>query len=111
MTICLLLISTDLRAQRNKCRDLDATAGSNLLSSLCLTIVVIICTICRISGLRLTGKKDSTWGIFWQFMAAALGLTMTAVTALRSLSYLTKSGGLKDRPLWYGEYTKRAKRL
>ena len=31
------------------------------------------------------GKVDSTWAIFWQFMAAALGLSMTAVTAFRSL--------------------------
>ena len=31
------------------------------------------------------GKVDSTWEIYWQFMAAALGLTMTAVTAFRSL--------------------------
>lgn len=31
------------------------------------------------------GKVDSVWEIYWQFMAAALGLTMTAVTAFRSL--------------------------
>jgi hypothetical protein len=30
-------------------------------------------------------KVDSVWEVYWQFMAAALGLTMTAVTAFRSL--------------------------
>ena len=37
------------------------------------------------AGLRSKGNVDSTWEIFWQFIAAALGITMSAATAFRSL--------------------------
>ena len=37
------------------------------------------------AGLRSKGELDSTWEVFWQFTAAALGVTMSAATAFRSL--------------------------
>ena len=44
------------------------------------------------------GKVDSTWGIFWQVMAAALGLTVTAVTAFRSLFVSHQVGRTQGSP-------------
>ncbi|KAI9876909.1 MAG: hypothetical protein M1830_005310 [Pleopsidium flavum] len=58
-----------------------------LASSLCLTILTIMCTITRISGIH-TGRTvksvDSIWETYWQFIAANLALIMTAATAFRT---------------------------
>lgn len=58
-----------------------------LASSLCLTILTIICTITRISGIN-TGRTvksiDSIWETYWQYVAANIALTMTAATAFRT---------------------------
>ncbi|MCJ1270048.1 hypothetical protein MMC22_009942 [Lobaria immixta] len=58
-----------------------------LLSCLSLTILTILCTIIRISGIH-TGRQvksiDSVWETYWQFIAANIALTMTAATAFRT---------------------------
>lgn len=54
--------------------------------SFCLTILTIVCTIARMSGIH-TGRSfrsvDSVWETYWQFVAANLALTMTSATAFR----------------------------
>lgn len=54
-----------------------------LTFSLCLTAAVIIATVIRISGLRFDGKIDPIWEMYWQYIAAEVGLTMTSVTTFR----------------------------
>ncbi|KAL8792681.1 MAG: hypothetical protein Q9195_004741 [Heterodermia aff. obscurata] len=58
-----------------------------LASTLCLTIVTIMCTIVRIGGIH-TGYTvrsiDSIWETYWQFVAANIALGMTAATAFRT---------------------------
>lgn len=56
-----------------------------LASCLCLTIVVIICAIIRIAGLRYKDTVDAVWETYWQYVAASIGLTMTSVSAFRTL--------------------------
>lgn len=56
-----------------------------LASCLCLTIVVIVCTIIRIAGLRYNNTVDAVWETYWQYVAASIGLTMTSVSAFRTL--------------------------
>lgn len=56
-----------------------------LASCLCLTIVVIVCTIIRIAGLRYDNTVDAVWETYWQYVAASIGLTMTSVSAFRTL--------------------------
>jgi len=56
-----------------------------------------MCTIVRIAGMH-TGRTvksiDSVWGTYWQFIAADIALTMTAVTAFRAFFV---SRGAEDR--------------
>ncbi len=58
-----------------------------LASTLCLTILTILCTITRIAGIH-TGRTvksiDSVWGTYWQFIAANIALIMTSATAFRT---------------------------
>lgn len=56
-----------------------------LASTLCLTIVVVICTVIRAAGLRNGNRVDFVWETYWQYIAASTGLSMTAATAFRSL--------------------------
>ena len=58
-----------------------------LSASLCMTILTIICTITRITGVsvgRTIKSLDSVWEIYWQFIAANVAITMTAATAFRT---------------------------
>ncbi|KAA6406929.1 MAG: hypothetical protein FRX48_09227 [Lasallia pustulata] len=67
-----------------------------LSSCLCLTILTIMCTIIRISGIhtsRTVKAIDSVWETYWQFIAANIALTMTAATAFRTF-FLSR---VKDR--------------
>lgn len=68
-----------------------------LISTLCLTVLTIMCTIVRIAGIH-TGRTvksiDSVWETYWQFIAANIALTMTAVTAFRTFFV---SRGAEDR--------------
>ncbi|KAL9618969.1 MAG: hypothetical protein Q9160_006363 [Pyrenula sp. 1 TL-2023] len=56
-----------------------------LASSLCLTMLVIMCTIIRAAGIRSGKAVDFVWEVYWQYIAASLGLSMMAATAFRSL--------------------------
>lgn len=52
---------------------------------LCLTIVVMICTVARIAGLTYHNTFDATWETFWHYISASVGLTLTSIAAFRSL--------------------------
>ncbi|KAI4129287.1 MAG: hypothetical protein LQ338_002296 [Usnochroma carphineum] len=56
-----------------------------LAACLCLTVLIMACTIMRIAGLSYYNTVDATWETFWQFVAASIGLTMSSVAAFRSL--------------------------
>lgn len=57
----------------------------SLAFCLCLTVVVMACTIARICGLSYYNTVDASWETFWQYMSASLGLTLTSIAAFRSL--------------------------
>ncbi|KAL8689172.1 MAG: hypothetical protein Q9218_005095 [Villophora microphyllina] len=69
-----------------------------LASCLCLTVVVMVCTIMRVTGLSYYTIVDATWETFWQYMSASVGLTMTSVAAFRSL-FISHHVGNKQRDL------------
>ncbi|EPE28708.1 hypothetical protein GLAREA_09829 [Glarea lozoyensis ATCC 20868] len=56
-----------------------------LTLSLCLTVILIIVTIIRASGLVNKGKLDTTWEIFWQIMSAEIGIMIATATTFRAL--------------------------
>ncbi|KAL8860684.1 MAG: hypothetical protein Q9178_003037 [Gyalolechia marmorata] len=84
-----------------------------LASTLCLTILTILCTIVRMAGIR-TGRVinsiDSVWETYWQFVAAEIALTMTAATAFRTIFVSRGAEGrrvaraapeLDQKGIWY----------
>lgn len=56
-----------------------------LACSLCLTVIVIIFTVTRASGLEWRDKLDVLWEIYFQIVAAEVGLILVAMTAFRAL--------------------------
>lgn len=71
-----------------------------LAFTLCLTILTIICTVIRVAGIS-TGRTvralDIVWMAYWQFIAANIAVTMTAVTAFRTL-FVSAVGGNGESP-------------
>lgn len=49
----------------------------------------------RVVGLRHNGKIDSVWEVYWQYIATATGLSVTTVTAFRSL-FISNQGNRRD---------------
>ena len=56
-----------------------------LACSLCLTAVIIIFTVTRASGLVWQGKIDVVWEVYFQIVAAEVGLILVSTTAFRAL--------------------------
>lgn len=56
-----------------------------LACSLCLTAVVVVFTITRASGLEWQGKLDVLWEVYFQIVAAEVGLILVSMTAFRAL--------------------------
>ena len=56
-----------------------------LTCSLCLTVFVITITIIRASGLEWQGKLDVLWNVYFQIVAAEVGLILVSMTAFRAL--------------------------
>ena len=73
-----------------------------LASCLCLTVVIILCAIIRISGLRYDKTVDAVWETYWQYIAASIGLTMTSVSAFRSLFISHQVGHKRDQ--WTNDF-------
>ena len=61
------------------------TRKLTLACSLCLTIVVIAFTITRASGLEWKGNLDMLWEVYFQIVAAEVGLILVSMTAFRQL--------------------------
>lgn len=60
--------------------------------SLCLTVVVIIFTVTRAIGLEWKDKLDVAWEIYFQILAAEVGLILVSMTAFRTL-FVSRSPG------------------
>ena len=56
-----------------------------LACSLCLTTIVIIFTVTRASGLQWQHKLDFLWEVYFQVVAAEVGLILVSMTAFRAL--------------------------
>ncbi|KAG7008132.1 hypothetical protein G7Y79_00007g022570 [Physcia stellaris] len=56
-----------------------------LACSLCLTVVVIVFTVTRASGLEWKGNLDVLWEVYFQIVAAEVGLILVSMTAFRQL--------------------------
>lgn len=57
---------------------------------LCLSVIMTIIAIIRISGYRfhgvgIRGSVDSTWAFFWLYLEACVAVIMSSITAFRSL--------------------------
>lgn len=64
--------------------------------SLCLSIMMVILAIVRISRFRSPDATiDFTWDIFWQFAEACVAVTMVSLTAFRSLFIATQRDSKK----------------
>ena len=63
-----------------------------LSCSLCLTLIVIIFTVTRASGLEWRDRLDVLWEIYFQIMAAEVGLILVSMTAFRTL-FVSRSSG------------------
>lgn len=51
---------------------------------LCLSFVMVVCALTRISAYRLRGVIDLTWQIFWQHVEGSVALMMASVTTFRT---------------------------
>lgn len=56
-----------------------------LACSLCLTVIVVIFTVTRASGLEWQDKLDVLWEVYFQIVAAEIGLILVAMTSFRAL--------------------------
>ena len=56
-----------------------------LACSLCLTTIVVIFTVTRASGLEWQDKHDVLWMVYFQVVAAEVGLILVSMTAFRAL--------------------------
>ena len=85
--------------------------------SLCLTVVMIIFTIVRVSGvLTPSGKLDTLWDDFWNIISAEVGLIMTSATAFRVLySSKTSTEGHKRASIldksWISTFIRSSERM
>ncbi len=81
---------------------------------------MILVTITRISGIKLDGKVDQVWESYFIFIAAEIGIILTAVTAFRALfvSRYKRDNKVKEaqgssgkRAHWYSLNTNLLKRV
>lgn len=56
-----------------------------LAYSLCLTVIVVILTVTRASGLEWQDELDVLWEVYFQIVAAEVGLVLASTTAFRAL--------------------------
>ena len=62
-----------------------------LACSLCLTVVVVVFTVTRASGLEWKGNLDVLWEVYFQIVATEVGLILVAMTAFRQL-FVSRTG-------------------
>ncbi|KAG7009687.1 short-chain dehydrogenase [Physcia stellaris] len=87
-----------------------------LAFSLCLTVVMILVTITRISGIKLNGSIDQVWETYFIILAAEIGIILTSVTAFRAF-FISRRDNNKAKPPpgnqthWYSQDSSILKRL
>ena len=79
-----------------------------LACSLCLTVVVIIFTVTRASGLEWQSKLDVLWEVYFQIVAAEVGLILVSTTAFRAL-YVSGAARNQQLPQKYPSLLIRSK--
>ena len=79
-----------------------------LACSLCLTIVVIIFTVTRASGLEWQSKLDVLWEVYFQIVAAEVGLILASMTAFRAL-FVSRTARNQDSPPKHPSYWVKSK--
>ena len=77
---------------------IDARQKFILALSLCLSIVMIMVSIVRMSGLRRAGGEvDVIWQAFWQQQEASIAVIVVSVSAFRSLFVARLNNNLPPR--------------
>ena len=71
-------------------------------------MVVIIFTITRASGLEWQGKLDVVWEVYFQIVAAEVGLILVSMTAFRTL-FVSRSARKQQSPQRYSPLLGRSK--
>lgn len=71
----------------------DMTQKLALALSLCLSVVMIIVTIIRASGLltKSGNSVDVLWEVYWQYVEASVAIIMASLTAFRSFFVVRSS--------------------
>lgn len=67
-----------------------------LTVSLCLTVLMIVLTITRVSGLKFQGNFDAIWETYWLILSAEVGIVLTSVAAFRAF-FVFRSNRSQDR--------------
>lgn len=68
---------------------------------LCLSIVMIVIAIVRISRITHSGILDSVWQGFWQTLEPCIALLMSSITAFRTI-FVSQEMRERDRKRWAG---------
>ena len=76
--------------------------------SLCLTAVVVIFTVTRAIGLEWQGKLDVLWEVYFQVVAAEVGLILVAMTAFRAL-FVSRAASHQRSPAQYPDFWLKSK--
>jgi hypothetical protein len=65
---------------------------------LCLSIVMAIAALTRMSAYRIRGVLDITWEIFWMWTEACVAVIMGSIVALRALLIQGSARKSKEKP-------------
>ena len=67
-----------------------------LTISFCLTVLMVVLTITRISGLKFKGNIDTIWETYWLILSAEVGIVLTSVATFRAF-FVFHSNRNQDR--------------
>lgn len=56
-----------------------------LASFMCLSLVMVVLAIIRVSKIHDASNVDVVWEIFWQYMEASVAVLMASITTFRTL--------------------------
>ena len=87
------------------------TQKAALTLSLCLTIIIIIIAIIRSSSLRVKGKIDPVWALYWQYITAEVGIIMAALTAFRQFFVARSNEKGQQLSELFQQWSSRSKQL
>ena len=69
-----------------------------LTVSLCLTGVMVVLTITRVSGLKFKGNLDMIWETYWLILSAEVGILLTSVATFRAF-FVSRGNRNRDRDI------------